>query len=132
MGYRSDVGIKCQRGAFERIMKTAQAHDFMPEIVLRDEKYDEYFLEWQYVKWYSGFYDEVDAIELELSDMDGRSEEDIEKEKLGYKMIRIGESDNDIETRTNDYDCELYLTMEFDTGRRMYEYRYDSNDSEEN
>ena len=47
--------------------------------------------------------DELDEIEEPYS------------KEMAYKMIRLGEDDQDVESRENSWDIEFYYVREFDT-----------------
>lgn len=62
MGYRSDVGIKCQPMAFNALKEVCEQHNILPDKILFDGDAKEYLMYWEYVKWYEGIYEDVDAI----------------------------------------------------------------------
>lgn len=110
MGYRSDVGIKCNKKAYEMFVEAAKANDIMPDHVYKNSC-SEYTLFWNCVKWYD-HYSDVQSIENVMQKLDEMHE--VYEDFLGYKFIRIGEEFGDIETRTNDYEIDFYVTRTFD------------------
>lgn len=98
MGYRSDVLIKCEKNAFDKIKKAYKSVDFPPEVIRRGGYY---YLKWSHVKWYPEF-DFVKAIENVLDDLDEEKDE-------AYSFIRIGEDMDDNECRENSYDLDFYI-----------------------
>ena len=109
MGYRSNVAIKCQKGAYRKISSNKEILEY--DKLLTDGQ--EYIMIWDYVKWYDD-YPEVIAIDCILKELD--SIEDAYDKGMAYKFIRLGESDGDVEERTNSYDIDFYYLREFDTG----------------
>lgn len=107
MGYRSDVGIKCEQKAFEMFREAYEKHDFLPQYIYKDG--DFYTIVWEWVKWYEG-YPEIAAI---TEVMDKLSSDDYDYEGYSYAFNRIGESDDDNEHRDNDWDLEFYIERSF-------------------
>lgn len=114
MGYRSEVGIKCDEKAYEMFVQTAKDNDIVPHHIYKEEYggVAQYTMLWNCVKWYD-FYDDVKAIENVMQQLD-QTHEASSYDGLGYKFIRIGESYDDIEERTNEYDIELWVTCTID------------------
>ena len=108
MGYRSEVAIKCQKGAYEKISRAEGV--LMYDKLLTDG--DEYIMVWDWVKWYED-YPEIKGIEDVLDELD--EIEDASKKGMAYKMIRLGEDDKDVEARDNSWDIEFYYIRKFDT-----------------
>lgn len=114
MGYYSDVAIQCEKNAFEKLKPLLDKLE--PTYILRDSRYDVYQIRWEFIKWYWSF-DEVNEIESMLDYFD---EEYDNEEKLGYSFMRLGESDDDFETRQN---CDnLYMWLIRDIGT---DFNYD-------
>lgn len=112
MGYRSEVAIKCEEKAYEMLRETCQKVDLMPDKIFKDG--DEYIFYWGWIKWY-GEYEDVAAIENTLNKLDELQEpSDYETIGYGYKFMRIGENDDDVETRENDYGIELWMIRKID------------------
>lgn len=105
MGYRSDVGIMCQPKAYEMFKKEFDL--IGPHKVLQRDDY--HLLLWEWVKWYSDF-DDVAKVEEIMNELGEHEEED----GYGYKFLRFGEEETDVEERTNNCDVELWLIREID------------------
>lgn len=114
MGYYSEVGIKCREKAFEMFREVWNEHNIHPDWVLIDKERNEYLIAWNCVKWYSEFQD-VSAITEVMDNLDDMPDSDIEAEDgYGYTFTRIGEDTCDIESRTNNYEVELWVRRELD------------------
>lgn len=107
MGYRSEVAIKCEEKAYERLMETCKELEFHPDKIYKDD--DQYILYWEWIKWYDWF-DEPKVIADVLSELDDLCDEP----GYGYKFIRIGEETGDEEFETNNYDIELWSIHKID------------------
>ena len=107
MGYRSEVAIKCEEKAFKMLKETYDRVNFAPHKVYKDE--DCFILYWDWVKWFD-CYDDVSAIEDVMSKLDQLDD----TEGYGYRFMRLGENDDDIETRENDYNIELWMIRKID------------------
>ena len=105
MGYRSDVGIMCQPKAYEMFKK--EFNVIGPHKVLQRDDY--HLLIWEWVKWYSDF-DDVAKVEEIMNELGEHEDED----GYGYKFLRIGEEDTDVEDRTNNCEVELWMCREID------------------
>ena len=114
MGYRSEVGIKCDDRAYEMFMQAAKENNIVPDCVYKDDNGNpvEYTMLWNCVKWYD-YYSDVKAVESVMQQLD-QPHEAGSYDGLGYKFVRIGESYDDIEERTNEYDIELWVTRTLD------------------
>lgn len=98
MGYRSDVTIRCEEKAFQMFKTAWEKVDFKPHRIYEsgeDGNYT-YTLNWNWVKWYEGCFEEVDAIEAVCTSLN-----DNDEEGYAYKIIEIGE-DNAIKEYAND------------------------------
>lgn len=109
MGYTSDVGIMCQPKAYEMFKKEFDL--IGPHKILKRGDY--HLLIWEWVKWYIEFED-VAKIEEIMSKLGEHEDED----GYGYKFLRIGEDDTDVEDITNNCEVELWM-------RREIEFRKD-------
>lgn len=112
MGYRSDVGIMCQPKAYEMFKKEFDV--ICPHKVLQHDDY--HLLIWEWVKWYDAF-DDVAKVNEIMAELNDRDHED----GYGYKFLRIGEEDTDVESRTNNYEVELWMRREIDIPRDFEE-----------
>lgn len=113
MGYRSQVGIKCQKNGFEKFKAAYEAHNFEPDEIYVNADKSEYLLYWDWVKWYDNF-DCVKAINKIMNELDELDESDAWDQGLAYKMIRLGEDYDDTEIQCNSYDIELWIAREID------------------
>ena len=112
MGYRSDVGIMCQPKAYEMFKK--EFNVISPHKVLQRDDY--HLIIWEWVKWYDEF-DDVAKVNEIMAELNDRDHED----GYGYKFLRIGEEDTDVESRTNNYEVELWMRREIDIPRDFEE-----------
>ena len=114
MGYYSEVGIKCRKKAFEMFKETWIEHKIRPHEIMFDAERNEYLIVWNCTKWYNEFKD-VAAITEVMDKLDDMPDADIEAEDgYGYTFTRIGEDTCDIESRTNNYEVELWVRRELD------------------
>lgn len=112
MGYRSEVAIKCEKKAFEMFRETYNKVDFPPDKVYKDGKH--FILYWDWVKWYDT-YEDVGAVESVMDELNELQDlNNGEETGYGYRFMRLGEEDNDIETRENSWDIELWMTRKID------------------
>lgn len=112
MGYRSDVGIMCQPKAYEMFKK--EFNVICPHKVLQRDDY--HLLIWEWVKWCDEF-DDVAKVNEIIRELEDRYDED----GYGYKFLRIGEDDIDVESQTNNYEVELWMRREIDIPRGFEE-----------
>lgn len=105
MGYTSDVGIMCQPKAYEMFKKEFDL--IGPHKILKRGDY--HLLIWEWVKWYIEFED-VAKIEEIMNEL----EEHYDEDGYGYKFLRLGEDDTDVEARTNNCEVELWMRREID------------------
>lgn len=114
MGYRSDVTILAQEGAYKMIMdsikefnKTA-SYEFKPYSIKTGEdgyigKF--YLLTWNCIKWYRDYKD-VLSVESVLNELVKKHQDE---KGFGFKQIIIGEDDYTEEKTNSDFlDCFLY------------------------
>lgn len=112
MGYRSEVGIKCEEKAYEMLKETCHKINYMPDKIYKEG--DLYILWWDAIKWYEEYKD-IAAIVNTLDKLDELQDpNDYETTGHGYKFIRLGENDDDVETRENDWDIELWMLRKID------------------
>ena len=112
MGYTSDVGIMCHPKAYEMFKKEFDL--IGPHKVL--QRGDDHLLIWEWVKWYSEFED-VAKIEEIMNEL----EEHYDEDGYGYKFLRLGEDDTDVEARTNNCEVELWMRREIDISKGFEE-----------
>lgn len=105
MGYRSDVGIMCQPKAYEMFKK--EFDTISPHKILQRDDY--HLLIWEWIKWYPDYEDiaKVEEIMDELGDHE-------DENGYGYKFLRLGENDTDVEVRTNNFNVELWMIREIE------------------
>ena len=112
MGYRSEVAIKCEEKAYKMLKETYRKVDFTPDKIFKDG--DEYILYYDCIKW-DEIYEDVSAIIKTLDRLDELQDpNDYETTGYGYKFVRIGEDNDDIEIRQNDWNIELYIVRKID------------------
>ena len=116
MGYRSIVGIKCQKKSFELFKSAYEEYNAKPDEIYHNEVGDEFIMIWDWWKWNTDF-EEVEAIENVMSELDVYDDDDnpaCDKE-MGYVFIRLGEDDGDVEYKRNTYDLDFYYERKIDT-----------------
>lgn len=111
MGYRSEVAIKCEEKAYEKLMETCHNVNFMPDEIFKDE--EDYILRWDWIKWNQD-YDYIMAIESVLDTFDNLYAYGDGIPGYAYKFMRIGEDDCDVEVRQNSWDIELWMVRKID------------------
>ena len=112
------ITVKLELNAVRKHLKCFREvwneHNIHPDVVLIDQERNEYLIAWNWVKWYSEFQD-VSAITDVMDKLDDMPDSDIEAEdEYGYTFTRIGEDTCDIESRTNNYEVELWVRRELD------------------
>ena len=114
MGYRSDVGIALEEKAYAMLAPVLFETDELPDKVLYNKETKTALLLFDWRNWNKYWVESVKKIEAVLDKLD---EIDFtgETDGFGYKMIRLGEEDNDIESRDNCHNVELYYRREIDT-----------------
>jgi len=123
MGYRSEVAIKCEEKAYEMFINALKKVNEAPDriYVYEVDGYKEYLLKWDWVKWHEGFgYKDVDAVTDVMNALDEYDDQDT---GYGYKFLRLGEDDTDVESRTNNYEVELYFIREIEIPDGMVEMK---------
>ena len=125
MGYRSEVAIKCESKAYDRFAKvfTQKEMWIKPDKILHDIENDDYVIYWDWIKWYEDF-EGVSAIQNVMSELDEEHDGDAD-DQLGYRFMRLGEDDSDIETQENTYDLELYMIRKIDIPEDWTEVTFD-------
>lgn len=114
MGYRSEVAIKCEEKAYNMLKETCYKADIMPDKIFKDG--DERIFYWDWIKWYEN-YEEIAAIVKTLDKLDELQDPNNETTGpigYGYKFVRIGEYDDDVEIRQNDWNIELHIVRKID------------------
>ena len=109
MGYRSEVAIRCQDKAYEMFEKAWG--EFTPDKIFHQE--DDHLIYWDWVKWYED-YPDISAIEKVMSKLDEVDNDEAIENKTGYRFMRLGEDDADVETRGNTYAIELWMIRRID------------------
>ena len=117
MGYRSEVAIKCEEKAYEMLRETCNQVRLIPDAIYKDEEY--FIFYWDWIKWYDTYY-EIIAIENTMSKLDDLGNEP----GYGYRFMRLGEDDTDVETRQNNYDIELWMIRKIDIPEGLEEINY--------
>ena len=103
------------------LKKTCQKMDIMPNKIFKDG--DEYILHWDCIKWYEDCED-VSAIIKTLDKLDElQDSNDYETTGYGYRFMRLGENDEDIETRENDWNIELWMIRKIDIPNGLEEIK---------
>lgn len=109
MGYRSEVAIRCQDKAYKMFEKAWG--EFTPDKIFHQK--DDHLIYWDWVKWYED-YPDVSAIENVMSKLNELDNDEAIEKKMGYRFMRLGENDADIETKENTYDIELWMIRKID------------------
>lgn len=128
MGYYSEVAIKCGKKAYGMLKETC-TRLIMPDKIFKDG--DEYILHWDWIRWDENE-DIIKKIKNTFNKLDELQDEqdDDDATGYGYKFIRIGESNNDVETRENDEDIELCIICKIDIPDNLAEINPEGKTSE--
>lgn len=119
---RSEVAIKCEEKAFEMLKKVYEDKNCLPDKVYKDE--DCFIIHWNWIKWCDYIYEDIAAIAGVLDELDKLQKPDNHEDTgYGYKFMRLGESDDDVETRKNDYDIELWMIRKIDIPEGLEEVK---------
>ena len=121
MGYRSDLGIAIQKDAF--LKHTLLTKHSIPEMLLgadksnypecmKDDCYTVVYFFISSVKYYDG-YEDVDELDNFLERIEEDPDHD-EKSDASYGFLRMGENDDDIETRGDPYQYDIYVERHID------------------
>lgn len=98
MSYSCTVAITCEPLAYEEIIAVAKKQNLIPDKVLKNDRWNEYTLFWNWVKWYTDASDAIMACLKRLDDMRVKSD------GYGYACTRMGENyDDAIVHFSNDY-----------------------------
>lgn len=122
MGYRSEVAIKCEQKAFEMIKEVCRKVEVVPDKVYKEDSC--YILWWSWIKW-DDWYDDVLEIETVLKELDKLKDPLETGTGYGYKFMRIGESDDDVETKDNDWNIELWMIRKIDIPEGLEEIEFE-------
>lgn len=115
MGYRSDIRIVTSKKGFDKLKEYVS--DYLKEVkkddsynllndftVYKENKYQVYF-GWNYLKWYEGNYEDVDAI---MNGLNKLAEND-----YSYRYARLGEEGGDYEEQYHESDNEDEQDIEY-------------------
>lgn len=122
MGYRSEVAIKCEEKAFEMIKEACYKVEVVPDKVYKEDNC--YILWWSWIKW-DDWYDDILEIETVLKELDKLKDPLETGTGYGYKFIRIGENDDDVETKDNDWNIELWMIRKIDIQEGLEEIEFE-------
>lgn len=112
MGYISEVAIKCEEKAFEMLKDTCKMVDCIPDKIYKNG--EQFILYWDWIKWYES-YGDVSAIISTMDKLDELQDpNDYNETGYGYRFMRLGEDDDDVETRENDWNIELLMIRKID------------------
>ena len=101
----SEVAIMCEEGAYKLFKQvfTKEELYITPDKIYKEA--DNYILYWDWIKW-DDYMSGVRAIISVMKRLDEN-----EADGYSYKFLRLGESDNDVESiSNNDTDMDLYIT----------------------
>ena len=109
----SEVAIKCEAKAYEMFkqvinQENQESFSIKPDKIYKDREM--FIIYWSRIKWCDG-YSNIKAIIEVMTKLDIRMKED---EDYGYAFVRLGESNTDIETRSNDYRINLQIVRKID------------------
>ncbi len=114
MGYRSDVCIKCNEKAYQKLEKVILSNDCTPDEIKRKNNGD-YCIIYDWVKWYSPELEYCKNIEDTLEALDEEKEE-------FFGFLRKGEDNEDIEEKWNNFEYSPYLVIDvsdFEDAKRI-------------
>ena len=110
MGYRSDVGFACTPMVKQIIEQVCEWDLDLKELFQcaeeRSSSEDGRWF-WEYAKWYDS-YPDIQIMENLMAILDRSQLYD------EYGMIRIGESDDDIETKGSPHEFDMYVNRSID------------------
>ena len=108
MGYRSNIEVLCSSKVYEELYAVMQSHNWNPDSILKVRDHDIYFIELCGYKWYNS-YSDVQEFMAVLEDCESHGNDP----NYFYSFIRLGEEQDDVETRCHhDYDgpyCDHYV-----------------------
>ena len=113
MSYTSTVAIRCETQVAQKIKQViAPMQELLPLAILQEDSTTLFY--WENQKWYRNdpYYEWVEAIHDILKEADLHEEEP----DWGYYYVRLGESFEDIERETNDYELEIPLSLTIPDG----------------
>lgn len=106
MSYRSNIRIITSKKGFDRLKEYVDTYleekgrgkdyNLLDNLTIKKENDYEVYFGWDWLKWYEGSYDDVDAI---MKGLELLSEHD-----YSYRFARIGESYDDYEEQSFDSD----------------------------
>lgn len=124
MGYRSDIRIITSKDGFEKLKEFVKEYlkehnedyNLLEECDIKQEGKKQYYLGWNYVKWYENDYTNVDAI------MEGLNH--LGENEYSYRYMRIGESYDDIEEQSYDGEKDENIYLEYPNMIREFDDNY--------
>ena len=129
MGYRSDVRILTSKKGFAELnkyvnnyLKDKNEYNLMENIQYKTENDFACYFGWNWVKWYEGSYDSVDAI------MNGL--EHLKEKEYSYRYARLGENFDDYEEHYYESEIEDEQDLEFPNVIREFDDDYVSSNME--
>lgn len=129
MGYRSDVRILTSKKGFAELnkyvnnyLKDKNDYNLMENIQYKTENDFACYFGWNWVKWYEGSYDSVDAI------MNGL--EHLKEKEYSYRYARLGENFDDYEEHYYESEIEDEQDLEFPNVIREFDDDYVSSNME--
>lgn len=106
MGYHNEVAIKCEQHAYELIKAVVDKKEYAmyPDKIYKGG--EEYLFYWDWTTW-----DDIcnDGVQEILNIMDQLDNMENGESGYGYKFLRLGEEDTDMESRSNNWN--IVLTM---------------------
>jgi len=129
MGYRSDVRILTSKKGFAELnkyvnnyLKDKNDYNLMENIQYKTENDFACYFGWNWVKWYEGSYDSVDAIMNGLEHLKGK--------EYSYRYARLGENFDDYEEHYYESEIEDEQDLEFPNVIREFDDDYVSSNME--
>jgi len=124
MGYRSDVRIVISKEGYEKLKEFVKEYlkdddeicNLLEECDIKQEGKKQYYLGWNYVKWYEDIYKDAESI------MEGLNY--LRENEYSYRYMRIGESYDDIEEQFYDGEKDEKLCLEFPSMIREFDDNY--------
>ena len=110
MGYRSDVGFACTPMVKQIIEQVCEWDSEFKELINYADNHsanDSGRWFWEYVKWYED-YPDIQIMENLMTALDSS---DLHDE---FGMIRIGEEQDDIESKGSPYEFDMYVNRSID------------------
>jgi len=124
MGYRSDVRIVISKEGYEKLKEFVKEYlkdddeicNLLEECDIKQEGKKQYYLGWNYVKWYEDIYKDAESI------MEGLNY--LRENEYSYRYMRIGESYDDIEEQFYDGEKDEKLGLKFPSMIREFDDNY--------